>query len=494
MFIPTLLLSATTLAYAPPAMSAPPAAIAPVSSVDHADEIRAAGKDVAKLLALAEAYETKDDVDAARAAYARVLELDEGNAAARRGLGHKLDDGQWFETYAALSAHRREVAKRMLAEHGKVRFGDEWVLLEVVPYRRMGFVELDGAWLHPAEVEARATAAERTGAGWQQQDGVWVHPDEFDKWRAGLWKVGEEWVDKDVANTYHADLDQMWEIESESKRFVALTTCERDTAAWIPWWADKTYPDLVRIFGIKPEGQLRLVCVRDIPQYNAFSGGDPATGRNPGEGNGWSSVHYAFLADALFDNTATPARWLGSGACYYDATDPALAPYGQHAVRHAAGQSYVEAIDPSWDFLSQVVSGNTAFQSPAFWAEKRIPLWLRYGACSYVERYFEDDSADIQNPWWARDWAFQNLAALSDFETLFAFAIDANEPASSGALIHQAGLLVSFMLDGKCKPVTDAHQAFKSALRSGEGLEDAIEDLETALRRNERKLKAYAGI
>ena len=480
----TTLLLGATLAAAPPALD------------DHAAAIRAAGKDVPKLLELAEAYVTGEDADAARAAFARVIELDEDNEAARRGLGHKRYDDQWFETYAALSAHRRAEARHRLEAFGEVRFRDAWVPVAHVPFLRMGWVRADEVWRHPDDAAAAAEAAKLTEAGWQQQDGVWIHPDEFDKWRGGQWKVGDAWVDKDAANAHHAELDAMWEIPGE--HFVGVTTCDRDTAAWVPWWADQTHADLVRLFGVAPTGKPRVICVRDIPQYNVFAGGDPATGRAPSEGNGWSSVHYAFLADALFDNDATPARWHGTGACYYDVNDPALKPYGQHAVRHAAGQAFVEALDPSWDHVSRVVAGETAFSSVAFWAEKRLPLWLRYGACAYVERYFEDRTveAGAPNRWWARDWALENLRAtgLPELEAVFGMTLDPNDAATSGQRIQEAGLLVSFVLDGGCAPVEEAHAAFQEAVRSGEGLDDAVADLETALRRNEKKLRLYAGL
>ena len=47
------------------------------------------------------------------------------------------------------------------------------------------------------------------------------------------------------------------------------------------------------------------------------------------------------------------AQFRGAGVCYWDTLTESLAPYGQHAVRHAAAQSYVEAIDPSWNAVSQ---------------------------------------------------------------------------------------------------------------------------------------------
>ncbi|MBK9388624.1 MAG: hypothetical protein IPN34_27750, partial [Planctomycetes bacterium] len=95
-------------------------------------------------------------------------------------------------------------------------------------------------------------------------------------------------------------------------------------------------------------------------------------------------MHYAFFAEAWFDFTQEPPLHRGAGVAFSEPTDPVLAPYGTFSVRHAAAQSFVEAIDPSWRALSSVPTQGLV--ANAFWSEKRIPRWLRYGAASYVER------------------------------------------------------------------------------------------------------------
>ena len=59
-------------------------------------------------------------------------------------------------------------------------------------------------------------------------------------------------------------------------------------------------------------------------------------------------------------------------------------------------------------------------------------------------------------------------------------------------MISEAGLLVSFMLDGNCKAVMDAHQAFRSALKLGGDTEAAVTELQEAIVANERALRRYA--
>jgi len=466
---------------------------------DYEADIKAAGEDVNKLTELAEGWSTAGEDDASRAAYERIIELDENNETAHKGLGHHAYDDKWFETYAALSKHRRAEAKRMLEEEGKVRYGDEWVLKAEVPYRRMNWVKEAGQWVHPADAEIRASEAKLKADGWSQQDLTWIHPDDFDKWSEAegkwtQWKVGEEWMSIEDANAHHAALDQWWKVPGE--RFNAWTTLDHDSALWAAWWADKTYADLVRIFGVQPSSKPSFLTLNGIDQYNVFAAGDPTTGRGGSEITGWSSVHYAFFADSYIDTTSAPVRYKGMGVCYWAVSNDSLKAYGQHAIRHAAAQSYIDAIDPSWDIISRVIEGSAQPQGTSFWDEKVIPLWMRFGGACYVERFFKDEDSTA-NQWWARDWAMANLRSaggVRPFDQTFAFALDPADPGGSGKMITEAGLIMSFILDGECPPVIEAHQAFKAALKEGKDVSTAAEHLQQVIIENKSKFLLYSNM
>ncbi|MCP3916691.1 MAG: hypothetical protein GY711_14140 [bacterium] len=480
----------------------PTPAVTPVvgrATDDVKDAIRAAGKNVDELIALAERWTAEQNEGAARTAFERVLKLDDKNAAAHHGLSHHEYDGEWYETYAALSAHRRAEAKRMLDEHGLVRYGDEWAPVTDVPFMRMGWAKAEeGGWLRPDEKAELDRGKELAAEGWEQQDLVWVAPADFDKWRSGKWKVGEEWMSKNDANTAHSELNNPWRVAA--KHFVAITTCDRDTAGWVGWHADLVYPDLARLFGKVPARKLEVVALKDIAQYNAFAAGSVADQRSQTDASGYSSVHYAYFGESWFDTAHNPPVYRGAGVCYWDRKDATLDPYGLHAVRHAAAQSYIDAIDPSWDTVSRLIERNNpnGFNATDFWGEKLVPQWLRYGAASYCERYFQDpNAADGTSPWWAREWALENLrkaGGMRDLEDVWAFALDPADPTRSGQLISEAGCIVSFILDGQCAPVAEKHQAFKAALESGEGVAEAAEALQKALEKNRKKLEKYAGL
>lgn len=460
--------------------------------------IAACGDDVEKLLALATDLKANGRRKEARPVYTKILELDANNEEAHRGLGHQNYDGQWFNSYSEMSAYRRAEEKRMLEEHGKVRFKDEWVLEVDVPYLRMGWVKDDGGeWTDPARRDRLAQEAKYREQGYQQQDLTWIPPDEFPKWEEGLWKCGEEWLDTDAANTYHEDISQWWEVPGE--RFVVLSTLDREGVNWAVWYADLVYPQLVRAVGLEPAEKPEIVVLRGLTQYNQFASGDQALGLPPTEATGSSSVHYAYFAEAWLDIRNQPPTFRGCGVAFWDRADPNMAVWGGYAVRHAAAHSYLEAIDPSWDAVSLLIeSPQRGFQEPAFWREKKIPRWFRYGTAAYIERFAQDMTvAEGGDPWAVRNWAIDQVRAgggVRAFADLFGFPMNAADPAAALKLIQEAGVVVAFVVDGNCKPVTEAHEAWKAALRTGDGHVEAAEALQQAIAANEEDFRMFANL
>jgi hypothetical protein len=485
---------------APLAAVAPPPG-APAQAEPSFDELLAgAGSDTAELWKLHEACRAKQQYSESRRALKRIIEVDPDHAQAREALGHSRYDGQWFESSYKLAEYKRAEEERMRTEKGLVRLGEEWVPEKDAPFLRMGWSKgSDGRWVGPVE-RARREEAERLSAkGWKQQtDLAWVSPEDQAKWQEGKWKVGDAWMTVEEANAVHSKLGQAWSWPTQY--FVLQSTLDNEGLAWAAWWADQTWRDLVRAYGVQPKSKPVVTVLNGTAQYNSAAQGDQAAGRPPAESNGWSSCHYAFVGEAWFDasradpqNLAATVEYVGGGISYWDKNDASLAPFGQHAVRFAAGLSYAEAIDPSWDAVSRFVS-NPAPQGQVagFWAEKKLPLWWRYGVASYVDRFFRDPQpAEGFGEWWARDWALDNVRRQGGLRPLaenFAFRLDPNDQAGSSKLISEAGMLVSFVLDGESKPVRDAHAAFKAALRSGEGVAEAMAALQQAILEHDEAL------
>ncbi len=462
------------------------------------DQIDAASTDVAALLALADQWQAAGDEAAAVQAWERVLQLDKDHELAHKGLRHHRYAGQWYTTYAALAKAKRVEDKVRLEKDGVVRFAGGWVPAADLPFHRMGWELLeDGSWA-PAGTKARlALEAEHVAAGWQQQHSTWVKPEEFDAWRQGLWKVGDEWLATDAANAAHSKVGAWWEIPGD--HFVALTTLPEDQGRWIHWWADQVHVDLERIFGIAPKSKPEVVVVNSIAQYNDFAAGNAAEQRPAADVGGYSSLHYAFFTDGWTEQAPNGPRFRGTGAAYYDLQDANLKPYGQHAIRHAAALAWLESVDPSWTTVSEMLTSPVGtFPDLQFWGEKRIPRWLRYGAAAYCERFFVDGTVgDGGDPLWARKWGLSNLkegGALEPTESLFDLDLNTSEPAASLRRIHQAGLVVHYILDGKNKKVDKAWTSYRKALVEGGDVAPALKALEAALAKADGKIAKLAGV
>jgi hypothetical protein len=181
-----------------------------------------------------------------------------------------------------------------------------------------------------------------------------------------------------------------------------------------------------------------------------------------------------------------------------------LRGWGPYWLRWAAAQSFVEALDPSWNFVGEVVAAGASGQRPNpanFWAEKRIPRWLRYGAASYVERYMKDpEAAEGASPWALREFAFGQLRSggLRKLDELFAFGLDLTKAESSSRMYHEAGLVVAFLLDGAPgdAKLAAAHEAFRNALKAGEAeaIRAAASALQKELASRDAAIRKFAGL
>lgn len=175
-------------------------------------------------------------------------------------------------------------------------------------------------------------------------------------------------------------------------------------------------------------------------------------------------------------------------------------------MRWAAAQSFVDAIDPSWGAVSERIAagqgGDIAAYSASFWGEKRIPRWLRYGAAAYAERFLRNpEAAQGADPWTLRSFAFTELkkaGGLRKLDDVFAFELSLKDMPGSTRLYFEAGLLVSFLLDGAPgnKELANRLQAFQTALKSGKKADvtAAAGALQKSLAKNEREIRKYAGL
>ena len=466
-------------------------------------QIAALGEDVEKLMELAAQLKSDGNRDGARSAYRRVIEIDPMHKKARKGLRHHFYDGKWFESYAKLSKYRREEAKMRLEKYGEVRYNDQWVPQADVPFLRMGWEKIDGEWQNPRVVNEAKRVSEMKEAGFtlRKDDMTWLSEEEVrDKWSAQpqLWKCGEDWLTMEEANKYHSEIGKFWRLGGE--RFEVRTTCNWEFGNKARWHADLLFPELVKIFGKTPEKPPVIVVLSSLAQYNDFAAGNQEQQRMQTEAEGFSSLHHAYFGDLYFDGSEMPPIYIGAGVAYWDAETGSA--WGPHSVRHAVAQSYCDVIDRSWNTISEMLdqSGGGGGQGSfdQFWKEKKIPRWLRYGAASYVERYADDKVVGwaVEPTTTFRDWSKEELkkTGLRPVEEIIGFGLSLDDIDSSSRLIHEAGAIVLYMMTANDSDVMGAHQAFKNALKKGEGTEEATEALHKVLVEKESNIRKFLGV
>ncbi len=448
-----------------------------------------AGKDPEKLWELylwCEAYGLDKQ---GRSCLRAVVKANPDHKEAHEKLGHLEYAGRWFPSQKKLDKFKAKEELRIAEEEGLVRWKDGWVKLEDLPFLERGMaLDENGEWVSKEDLEKQA-------AGWVKQDLVWVSPDEIENMEKGLWKCGDKWLDLDKANEWHSKLERMWKIPGDY--FLLYTTCDRDVAMQAMDHMDRGHRDMARIIGGMTGDLLHVAMLRNIKQYGVFAAGSERN--QPTEMLGLSSIHHAYYGELWFD--ADNKEYHAGGVGYWDASTENGSRFGPHAARHAATLSMIEAVDPSPESLKKLRKKGNSYTERfigEFYKEKNLPQWFRYGAASYVERYFVDQFVGAGgNANWPKDWSVSNIAGrggLRPLKDIFSIELAPNDPSDAGKLLNERGLLVAFALDGKCAPVANALGAVKAAIRSGKGHKKAIGELELALLKHGKELRAFAGL
>ena len=470
----------------PPAPPITPAFQEVDRKAEYKTKREAANGDAEKLWELYDWCEAYGLSREGRSVLRAIIDIDDARKA-HELLGEIEYDGKWFASQAKVEAYKRKQLEEEAKATGKVIYngenGAELVDPEDLPYLERGMVKGDdGEWMNREDYE-------KTKAGWIRQDLEWVPPEEADNIAKGLYRCGEEWLSLEEADAYHSELGRWWRIEGD--HFTIYSTAPRSVADRAMWEANRVYKDFVRALGVAPEGKPFILVLNSFAQYNEFAG-DPNLNV---EIRGFSSLHGAFLAE-LWQDPYMHGEYAGA-VCYWDHTNATDDLFGRTFARHAAGQAFAEAIDPSPVALSGLGSGNGNPED--YWREKKLPAWFRYGVATYGERYYVDMSVPESDggPYGMRGWSIGNIlnkGGLDPLERIFAFELTIDDLTASSKLINQAGLLVAFILDGECKPVMAKHLALKEAIKSGENVEKAAKALEEAIVENESALRKFANL
>lgn len=457
-----------------------------------------AGNDVDKLWDVYKWCKEQKKDEKGRSVLRQIVKLDPTHEDANTALGYVKYDGKWFPSQKKVDEYKKEQAGKppAPASDGLVDYKGQRVPAADVPFLEKGLVKDDsGNWVDGDEFKKKKE-------GWIRQDLEWVAPAEKENIDKGLWKCGDKWLSLDEANKFHSELFQWWRIPTE--HYHLYTTCDRAVAMEkVKKSLDAAWEDLTKIFQVQPAKPVVVIVLRDDRQYNTYAGGDEEAGIPSADTRGLASAHYAFFSEIALDPSG---QFLLPGIAYWDASTETGNKWGAHAVRSALGLAYADGVDPStktMDAAREAVKKKRNIERSFlkdYDEEKRLPEWFRAGAASYVERYFIDIFVGQGgNNHWARDWSVQNIVnkgGLRPLKQLLDPKLSV-EGGDAAKLMNELGLVMAFVLDGKCASVTEKLTALQAAIKANKDKKElgvAAQALAEDVMKHETDLRKFAGI
>ncbi|HIF41405.1 MAG TPA: hypothetical protein EYQ74_09935 [Planctomycetes bacterium] len=416
-----------------------------------------------------------------------VIKADTDHLEARKALRHVRHEGRWYTSQKKVDQAIAKQRDKEAKDAGLVKHDGQWVEPADLPFLEKGLVRgPNGDWLAPEDLE-------RLEGGWVRQDLVWVSPEEIPKMKEGLWKCGEEWLTTDEADRHHGRFERSWVIPSDHLEL--WTSCSRATAKKAIGEMERCYRDMVKVYGTPPSGRIRVALFKSSDQMGFFAA-ESAAGRPAADGRRLvEALSSTFMESWLTDKGK---GWLGAGASFWDASQENGDSFGVHDARMAFGLSFVDRMDPSPKAIEKLTKkGYRADFVESFYGEKDIPAWFSWGAACYGARYYEDSSVGSGgDQWWVRKWSVDNLkrqGGLSFLRPVFDLELDPQN-RRTGSLINGAGLIMSFIVDGGCAEVIEAHAELKQALRAGKDSKKLFGALRKSVEAHESELRAFAGL
>lgn len=476
-------------------LAEPAALVAPSTNAEDPEFVKrkkAAGKDPAELWKVYEwCKEQKKDKEG-KSILKDILKIDPSHKEANIAAGNLFYDGKWFENQKKIDEYKKQKEIEEKQAQGLVEYKGEWVPKEDVAHLEKGLVkDSAGDWVTP-------DVAKKIDEGWIQQDLVWLPPAEKENIAKNLWKCGDQWLSLDDANKYHAEYAQPWKIPFG--HYVLWTTCDRDVATKkIKTQLDSACEDLEKIYDNKTHAPVNVFILRNQDQYGQFAAGEREDGADSNDMLGMSSAYYAYLADAWMDEDGSQ----NMGVSFWDDSTKDSAQWGVQHVRHALGQSFAEALDPSPVAVALLAKSGRRDKAygKKFYEEKRLPPWYRFGAAAYVERWYNDTTVLTGgNMKWAKEWSLKSLlkaGGLRPLKQVLAFNLNPKDADDTSKLINESGLVMAFVMDGNCAPVIEKHKAFRAAFqagKTGKELNEALTALDAEIIKNEADLRKFAGL
>jgi hypothetical protein len=412
-----------------------------------------------------------------------ILKIDDQDKKAHELLGEVEYEGKWYANEKKVEELKKKKLEDEAKKSGKAVFNGELVDPADLPFLQRGMKRFKGEWVSADDYQ-------KLNDGWVRQDLELVSPDEAPNIAKGLWKCGTQWLSLADANKYHAEFAQRWRIPTP--HFVLHTTCSREIANNALGECEQAFKSVDRVFARTPSMPVAVVLLSSLDQYNKFANGELG---DRVELTGFSSLHGGFFAEIWPE--ALKQGQNGAGVACWDAADNNQQQWAPMFVRYAAAHALIEAIDPSPKTMEGLMSGAPG-KDPvqAYWNEKEIPLWLRYGTAAYADSMLvlpkDNDPERLRK--FAVGHYIANRGGFDALDKVFDLSPTLDDQPGSEKRIFEAGLVVAFMVDGKCAPVIDKLMAFRDAFKGGKDVKKAAKALEDVIQKNEPALHKFAGL
>lgn len=364
-----------------------------------------------------------------------IIELDPNNKKAREMLGYVEHQGKWY-TPRELEKMKADADREEKLAAGLVEYKGEWMKKEDVENLQKGLVKYEEKWVTP-EVK------DRLEQGLVLYDGQWVKEEDVEKMKQGLFKVGEGWITEEEANRVHSDWDNPWILTSETIKI--KTNLDHEYGSSLLAEATRMYDKAKEKFKTEPnldESLITLYVPANLDGYKAI--GDVIGAEKS------SNYPVFYREDAPEDGMISVTYSMGKTQNDKNFT--------KGLIRHAVYEQYLSRLNEKGE----------------------IPQWFINGQAAMIERF------------WVKEYISWSLGSLrgqggliklSDFFDAFSF---------TEREILEAGFICAF-IDSKeaGEKVKTAFDEAIAALVAQKKIKKEFGSLEKALIKSEKKLQAY---
>ncbi len=412
----------------------------------------AAKKDPDALVEAAKWAREKGLVRDARRIFNNVLKQDPNHAGANEALGNEQVDGVWMTAKAAQDARAKARAAEYKAK-GMVEVDGAWVEKGQVDDAKRGVFHFDGDRVTKDEYELLSTDYVR-----HPVTGQIIARKDLSKAEAREFPVGDRqsprWVSESDADRFHADPEKPWVYRTHYATI--LSTAPIKMLEELRTHGDRGYERVKPLLGtieLAPGARPVIFLASTQDEFRQF-------------GSQWgdeTSAYGIFLAqeEVLLEMPMhEPVRPIVA------MLEKDWAPY---YIRHASAVGYL----------------NRVMQA----AGTQLPLWFIHGVGSLASRFDNGRDAGWFGQQHAKKGGVRNLQAWFN-----SFAINGEmESSELDYNIYQAGLVLSFAMEGGDSESTEALQAVTAALQAGKAkaISKSVQDFQSVISTKEAELKAY---